>query len=138
MQSRFNRDVTNALAGVRKSRHGIGDLLPRPIAKAVKDHLLCDGSAVSRVGFPQLFAEIGTEWGAGDGSTTFNLPALNASALPQPVAAPVQTVSPGGTVSTGETVTQPTAPSQSGGSYGGNISTGGRPRKLYSLNELPD
>lgn len=34
----------------------------------------CDGSAVSRTMYPDLFAAIGTIWGAGDGSTTFNLP----------------------------------------------------------------
>ena len=34
----------------------------------------CDGSAVSRTLYPDLFAAIGTTWGAGDGSTTFNLP----------------------------------------------------------------
>lgn len=37
-------------------------------------YLLCDGSAVSRTMFPDLFACIGTKYGAGDGSTTFNLP----------------------------------------------------------------
>jgi microcystin-dependent protein len=36
--------------------------------------LVCDGSAVSRAAQPSLFAAIGTTWGAGDGSTTFNLP----------------------------------------------------------------
>jgi microcystin-dependent protein len=36
--------------------------------------LLCDGSAVSRTTYAELFAVIGTVWGIGDGSTTFNLP----------------------------------------------------------------
>jgi microcystin-dependent protein len=36
--------------------------------------LLCDGSAVSRTTYATLFAAIGTTWGVGDGSTTFNLP----------------------------------------------------------------
>lgn len=36
--------------------------------------LVCDGSAVSRADYALLFAAIGTAWGAGDGSTTFNLP----------------------------------------------------------------
>ena len=36
--------------------------------------LLCDGSAVSRTNYAKLFSAIGTTWGAGDGSTTFNLP----------------------------------------------------------------
>lgn len=38
--------------------------------------LLCDGSAVSRTDYAALFAVIGTTYGSGDGSTTFNLPNL--------------------------------------------------------------
>jgi microcystin-dependent protein len=37
-------------------------------------YLFCDGSAVSRTQYADLFGVIGTTWGAGDGSTTFNLP----------------------------------------------------------------
>lgn len=36
--------------------------------------LLCDGSAVSRTTYADLFALIGDGFGEGDGSTTFNLP----------------------------------------------------------------
>lgn len=36
--------------------------------------LECDGSAVSRTTYPALFSAIGTTFGAGNGSTTFNLP----------------------------------------------------------------
>ena len=38
--------------------------------------LLCDGSAVSRTTYAALFSVIGTTYGAGNGSTTFNLPNL--------------------------------------------------------------
>jgi microcystin-dependent protein len=38
--------------------------------------LECDGAAVSRTTYAALFAVVGTTWGAGDGSTTFNLPDL--------------------------------------------------------------
>lgn len=38
--------------------------------------LACDGAAVSRAAYPELFGAIGTTFGAGDGSTTFNLPDL--------------------------------------------------------------
>jgi len=38
--------------------------------------LLCNGAAVSRTTYAGLFAAIGTTWGSGDGSTTFNLPNL--------------------------------------------------------------
>lgn len=36
--------------------------------------LECDGSAVSRTTYANLFTAISTTWGAGDGATTFNLP----------------------------------------------------------------
>lgn len=36
----------------------------------------CDGSAVSRTTYAALFTAIGTTWGVGNGSTTFNLPDL--------------------------------------------------------------
>ena len=38
--------------------------------------LFCDGSAVSRTMYPDLFALIGTTFGNGDGVSTFNLPDL--------------------------------------------------------------
>ena len=38
-------------------------------------YLLMDGSAISRTTYAALFAAIGTLWGEGDGSTTFNIPA---------------------------------------------------------------
>lgn len=44
-----------------------GDTVP-------KGWLLCDGSAVSRTTYKGLFDIIGTKYGAGNGSTTFNLP----------------------------------------------------------------
>lgn len=39
-------------------------------------YLLCDGTAVSRSDYAKLFAIIGTTYGNGNGSTTFNLPDL--------------------------------------------------------------
>lgn len=39
-------------------------------------YLLCDGSALNREVYAELFDAIGTAWGAGDGETTFNLPDL--------------------------------------------------------------
>ena len=43
-------------------------------ATAPAGFLLCDGSAVSRTTYAALYAIVGTIWGVGDGSTTFNLP----------------------------------------------------------------
>lgn len=39
-------------------------------------YLVCDGSAVSRSSYSSLFAAIGTLWGSGNGTTTFNIPNL--------------------------------------------------------------
>lgn len=36
--------------------------------------LMCDGAAVSRTVYADLFSSLGTAYGVGDGSTTFNLP----------------------------------------------------------------
>ncbi|HEY7822460.1 MAG TPA: phage tail protein, partial [Acidimicrobiia bacterium] len=38
--------------------------------------LECNGQAVSRTTYADLFSEIGTTWGVGDGSSTFNVPDL--------------------------------------------------------------
>lgn len=38
--------------------------------------MLCDGSAVNRSTYANLYNTIGVAWGIGDGSTTFNLPDL--------------------------------------------------------------
>ena len=44
---------------------------------APEGYLLCDGSAISRTTYSALFAAIGTLYGVGDGSSTFNLPNFN-------------------------------------------------------------
>lgn len=52
----------------------VGDLKWSAAANAPTGWLLCDGSAVSRVTYAALYAAVGVAFGAGDGSTTFNLP----------------------------------------------------------------
>lgn len=44
-------------------------------------YLPCDGRAVSRSAYPTLFSMFNTNFGAGDGTTTFNLPDFNTSAV---------------------------------------------------------
>jgi microcystin-dependent protein len=51
-----------------------GSLLMWPTASAPSGYLNCDGSAVSRTTYSALYAVVGTTFGTGDGSTTFNLP----------------------------------------------------------------
>lgn len=55
---------------------GVGFVLPYYGTEAPPGTLACDGSAVSRQAYKELFQVLGTKAGAGDGSTTFNLPDL--------------------------------------------------------------
>lgn len=52
----------------------IGTILPYGGATAPLGWLLCQGQAVSRTEYAELFAVIGTAFGNGDGVNTFNLP----------------------------------------------------------------
>jgi microcystin-dependent protein len=52
----------------------IGKIMMYASATPPARWLVCDGSAVSRTTYAALFDVIGTSYGAGDGSTTFNLP----------------------------------------------------------------
>lgn len=53
-----------------------GVLMPFAGASAPGGWLMCDGSAVSRATYSALYAVIGTVYGVGDGTTTFNVPDL--------------------------------------------------------------
>lgn len=54
----------------------VGATIAYPGAAAPTGWLLCQGQAVSRSTYATLFTLLSTTWGAGDGSTTFNLPDL--------------------------------------------------------------
>jgi len=54
-----------------------GIIMPFAGTAVPEGYLMCDGSAVSRSTYATLFGVIGTTFGAGDGSTTFNLPDLS-------------------------------------------------------------
>lgn len=45
-----------------------------PLNTAPTGYLECNGAAISRTTYANLFSVIGVQWGSGDGSTTFNLP----------------------------------------------------------------
>lgn len=65
--------VQNAIAQLVPT----GTILAFGGVTAPNGFLICDGSAVSRTTYANLFAVIGTRYGAGNGSTTFNVPKLN-------------------------------------------------------------
>lgn len=68
--------ILAALAAYEASLTGvpIGGMIPYGGATAPNGWLLCYGQAISRTTYAGLFAAIGTAYGVGDGSTTFNLP----------------------------------------------------------------
>lgn len=66
-------DAKDSIAGIQKLKIG-SIIMYSGSDSSVDDFLLCDGSAVSRTIYADLFNVIGTTYGSGDGSSTFNLP----------------------------------------------------------------
>lgn len=58
------------------AKHFVGEIAAHARASTPLGWLLCDGAAVSRATYKALFDAIGTHFGAGNGSTTFNVPDL--------------------------------------------------------------
>lgn len=69
--------VSKLATAVANSLVPVGSILPYGGSSSPNsDWLLCYGQAVSRSTYSTLFAVLGTAYGVGDGSTTFNLPDL--------------------------------------------------------------
>lgn len=73
MQQLIKQDIQAAVSG---DTLPVGAIMPFGSDTVPDNWLLCDGSAVSREDYQQLFNTIGTTFGQGDGFTTFNLPDL--------------------------------------------------------------
>jgi hypothetical protein len=67
-------DAATARATLGIQTAPVGSLMYWPTETPPDGWLERDGSAISRTTYANLFAVIGTTYGAGDGSTTFNLP----------------------------------------------------------------
>lgn len=74
--TRYDFDGSN-LSDVEGVNTGI--VIPWSSSSVPSGFLECNGAAVSRTTYSALFAVVGTTWGTGDGSTTFNLPDLQDS-----------------------------------------------------------
>ena len=73
----YSKGGTNATTqATAQANMGVmtGEIKMWGIATAPTGYLLCNGTAVSRSTYAALFAVYGSTFGAGDGSTTFNLP----------------------------------------------------------------
>jgi microcystin-dependent protein len=62
------------------NRSEVGAIKPWGKATAPAGYVLCDGAAISRTTYADLFAVISTTYGTGNGSTTFNVPDLQGKA----------------------------------------------------------
>jgi microcystin-dependent protein len=65
---------TPGAPGIAGTGPVVGEMKMWPVATPPSLYLICDGSAVSRSTYSLLFGILGTAYGVGDGSTTFNLP----------------------------------------------------------------
>lgn len=66
----------NDIKNVINTNTPVGSISMYAGSTAPSGWLICDGSAVSRTDYADLFSVIGTTYGTGNGSTTFNLPNL--------------------------------------------------------------
>lgn len=73
---RFVADSKLDISDVEKYYVNVGDVKATACPTAPEKWLICDGSAVERDKYRKLFGAIGTTYGSGDGSTTFNIPNL--------------------------------------------------------------
>jgi microcystin-dependent protein len=69
-----NQILTAIQTLIAAQEAAVGDIKMTGCATAPTGWLMCTGAAVSRTVYANLFAAIGTAFGAGDGSTTFNIP----------------------------------------------------------------
>jgi microcystin-dependent protein len=83
LTSSIQTQLTNIVSSITtiNSKLPVGMIIQHPKNNLASPYLLCNGLAVSRSTYSALFTSIGTLYGAGDGSTTFNLPNYQACFL---------------------------------------------------------
>lgn len=76
IQDRFPTSTVTWLANRLDVVIPTGAVVPYAGSSAPEGYFLCNGQAVNRTTYSDLFNIIGTTYGVGDGSTTFNVPDL--------------------------------------------------------------
>jgi len=71
-----NLSCSREMNPIGQLRNPAGTIIATGSLTPPNGYLYCNGSAISRASYAELFAAIGTTYGSGDGSTTFNLPDL--------------------------------------------------------------
>lgn len=80
--NKLQENVEDAITELHSQGIATGDTLPLGAViewysdTIPENWLLCNGQAISRTNYPELFNVIGTKYGVGNNSTTFNLPNL--------------------------------------------------------------
>jgi microcystin-dependent protein len=123
-----NNTTVATTAFVIQNSTPTGSLLMWTSVSAPTGYLSCDGSAVSRSTYSALYAVIGTAFGSGDGTTTFNLPNY-ANRMPIGVGSIAALAATGGskdavTVSHTHTITDP-GHNHNNGAYSQILQTNG-------------
>ena len=128
-QADMNRRLAGAMNSLAQQNGAgnVGDIKAIAGNTLPKGWLFCDGAALARVSFPQLFAEIGLTYTTGDDGLNFNVPTQAQSIVAVTATTPTTTVDAGGSVTVVGTVTPPPS-TGTVGSGGGNTATGARPR----------
>ena len=124
-ESIFRREMADAIAALNAAPFFVPGLIIKwGGGNAPSGWLVCDGTALRRDSYPALFLAIGTRFGAGDGSTTFNIPTQAQCDTPVTQATPPQVITGGSVEPPAPVAPQPGIP----GPTGGNSTTGGRQR----------
>ena len=76
MKYKYNGQWYDLSCSLNVSNLLIGEIIEYAGESIPGGYLVCDGSAISRTEYSELFDVIGTLYGSGNGSTTFNLPDL--------------------------------------------------------------
>lgn len=109
-----------------------GGIMPYAGNTAPDQFLLCNGSAVSRTTYADLFSIIGTTYGVGDNSTTFNLPNLMGR-VPMGAGTGAQNGGSGTGVISGGTALTARSRGQFGGAETHQLSAAEMPQHTHSI-----
>lgn len=70
----FTSPTTATVIALQNLLNPVGQIVENAAATPFPRSLFCDGSAISRTTYAALFTAIGTQYGVGNGTTTFNIP----------------------------------------------------------------
>lgn len=118
------RDVSDGFYALQGGRFEVGKIALYPIQRSVANHLLCDGSEVSQISFPELYSYLGDTQGAA-AAGNFKLPDYLTDFVPA-TTAETETVTDGTVSTPAPALPPPTAYPERTDRVWGNVESGGR------------